>query len=287
MVLFLYVMLLKKILYLFLKTNLYTACCAVALCMATEYLIKRDLPFLFNSLHLFLFGSSILVYNTPNFYRLNSESRRFKFLFHYDYKYFRILFVLLGILFIIISLYDLPIEIVFLSIFLAFFAFAYFLPFLPFNAKKRLRDYGWLKILILSIVWTIATSVLPIIYLHAKINNYIFEIFGRFLLIFVLCIIYDIRDIDIDCKTNIKTLPNLIGLKRSYFLIYFSLIAFLCASILQYNRFHIIERFFSALITIIIIRLVTLFLKKYPSEIAYLLLADGVMLIYSIVVFVI
>ncbi len=280
-------MLLKKIFYFFLKTNLYTACCAVALCMATEYLINRDIPFIYNPLHLLLFGATILVYNTPNFYRLNSQSKKYKFLFHNDYIYFRIIFVSIGVLFIIISMFFLPIQIAFLSMLLAFFAFAYFLPFLPFNTKKRLRDYGWLKILILSFVWTFATTVLPIIYLHAQIINYIFDIFGRFLLIFVLCILYDIRDITIDSKTNIKTLPTLIGLKKSYVLIYFLLIAFLIASILQYFRFHIIERLFSAFFTIIIIRLVILFLKKYPSEIAYLLLADGVMLIYSLAVFVI
>src|ERR1700754_4743318 len=54
---------LKKLLDLILLTSVFTASCATGLCMATEQLVNHKTPYLFNHLHLLVFGCTLLVYN--------------------------------------------------------------------------------------------------------------------------------------------------------------------------------------------------------------------------------
>lgn len=129
-----------------------------------------------------------------------------------------------------------------------------------------------------------ATSVLPILYWDKNISNYPFEILMRLVFIFTLCVIFDIRDMQADEVNNITTLPHKVGIKNSYILINVTLALLIVLSIIQYARYQVFERFVGALITVIITWLVVRYLKQYPSERAYMLLADGVMLVYAILV---
>ncbi len=182
------------------------------------------------------------------------------------------------------SLFRLPREILIVSIILGIFAFMYSWPLLPFKQKKRLREFGWLKIIVLAGVWTIVTSVLPILYAHKQISDYPFEILIRFLFIFTLCIVFDIRDMHADQADNITTLPNIVGMKNSYHLINITLVLFAALSFVQYLRYPITERLIGALLTAVITKIVVDYLKKHPSVKAYLGLADGVMMVYALLV---
>ena len=177
-----------------------------------------------------------------------------------------------------------PLQMIIAGSILGVVTFAYFLPILPFRNKKRLRDFGWLKITVLAGVWTIATSVLPMVYWQKNIDHYPFEILIRLLFIFTLCVIFDIRDMQTDQENNINTLPQKVGIKNSYRLINITLTLFVVLSIMQYYRFHEMERLVSAMLTAIITRIVVTYLQKWPSDRAYLILADGVMLLYAVLV---
>jgi len=175
----------------------------------------------------------------------------------------------------------LPWPLVIGCIILGSFAFAYSFPLLPFKDKKRLRDFGWLKILVLAGVWTISTSVLPILASGGNITEYPFEIMVRFAFIFTLCIVFDIRDMQADLQNNIYTLPHKVGIRNSYRLIKFTLLLFVILSIAQYLHYPFEKRLAGALATAIITWIVVVYLRKHPSERAYLGLADGVMLVYA------
>ncbi len=179
---------------------------------------------------------------------------------------------------------ELSLQLQLSSLGLGIFAFAYFLPVLPFKEKKRLRDFGWLKIIVLAGVWTTATSVLPMLYWHKNIADFPLEILIRLVFIFTLCVIFDIRDIRKDMSSNISTLPGRVGLRNSYLLINFTLLLFVGLSIFQYWRYPSLPRLAGALLTAVLTRVIVSYLRTKPSARAYLILADGAMIIYSLLV---
>ena len=248
--------------------------------MATERLITRVSPSFVNHLHILVFGSTLLVYNTPRVI-LKSAGNRLNMLLYRKWYFF---FFFTGSVLTGWGLYSLSLPVQLSSIGLGIFAFAYFLPLLPFGDKKHLRDFGWVKISVLAGVWTMATSVLPMLYWHKNIGDYPFEILIRLVFIFTLCVIFDIRDMQADEVNNITTLPHKVGIKNSYTLINFSLSILVMLSAIQYIRYQIVERFTGTLITVFVTWLVVRNLQKLPSERAYMLLADGVMLVYAILV---
>ncbi|MFI5196828.1 MAG: hypothetical protein ACHQD8_07040 [Chitinophagales bacterium] len=263
----------------FLYTSLFTACCATGLCMATERLITGVVSPLVSSLHILVFGSTILVYNMPRIAgKPHGRLRTMK------YRKWHFVLFFIGSILTVTALCLMPLQMIISGSVLGVLSLAYFLPILPFKNKKRLRDFGWLKITVLAGVWTIATSVLPILYWQKNIDHYPFEILVRLLFIFTLCVIFDIRDMQTDQKNNINTLPQKVGIKNSYRLINSTLTLFVVLSIIQYFRFHEMERLVSALLTAVITRVVITYLQKRPSDRAYLVLADGVMLLYAVLV---
>ena len=222
--------------------------------MATEQFILIPGPVLLTPLHILIFGSTLLVYNAPRtlrrpFAHENNDRGKFR-----NPRTWYFTFFFLGL---IITLYALPalsLHMLIACAVLGTLAFAYSLPILPLKNKKRLRDFGWLKILTLASVWTIATSVLPIVYHGKMILAYPFEILLRLVFIFTLCIIFDIRDMQTDLRQNL------------------------------YIRYPMASRLISAIITAIITRIVVGYLRKHPTDRAYMGLADGMMLLYSILV---
>jgi 4-hydroxybenzoate polyprenyltransferase len=267
---------------LFLYTSLFTACCAMGLCMATEKLVTMSSPPLFSHLHALVFGSTLLVYNVQRVFPKGSAvADKKKANPYYSWHFF---FFSSGILMTAYGLFWLSWQMIAGCLILGAFTFAYSWPLLPFINKKRLRDFGWLKILVLACVWTIATSVLPILSDGKNIRDYPFEIMVRLAFIFTLCIVFDIRDMRADLQNNIHTLPYTVGIRNSYRLINVTLLLFALLSIAQYIHYPLNERLAGALATAIITWIVVLYLRKHPSERAYLGLADGVMLVYALLI---
>jgi len=272
------VKIIARITDLVLYTSLFTACCALGLCMATEKLVTMSAPALFTHLHVLVFGSTLFVYNTPRVFRKNAKKNGRPYFFWY------LLFFAVGLVMAGYGLVWLSWQMLLGCIVLGTFTFAYSWPLLPFKNKKRLRDFGWLKIFVLASVWTVSTSVLPILIAGKNIIDYPFEIMVRFAFIFTLCVVFDIRDMQADLKNNIYTLPHKVGLRNSYRLIQLNLLLFAFLSIIQYLHYPLEKRLAGALATAIITWLVVLYLRKHPSERAYLGLADGVMLVYTVLV---
>ncbi|MEI8279065.1 MAG: hypothetical protein WCG87_04825 [Bacteroidota bacterium] len=169
-------------------------------------------------------------------------------------------------------------------IILGFLSFAYSLPLLPFKNKRRIREFGWVKILVLASVWTIVTSVLPMLFWAKELSNYPFEILIRFVFMFILCVAFDIRDMQTDMDSDIYTLPNLIGECNSYRLMNSMLLLFVLLSIIQYTRYPSVSRLDAQIFTSAGTYWAIRYTRKYPSDRAYLALVDGMMLVYAILI---
>ncbi len=253
--------------------------------MATERLVNNETPALFNALHLFVLGCTLLVYNIHSIAKIirsrsNGQTANVRFP---QAVYFVV--GAAGLCMALTGFKVLSWSMIGGCLLLGILSFAYSLPILPFKSRKRLREYGWLKIAALASVWTVVTSILPVLYWHHSIAKFPYEVLLRFAFIFTLCIIFDLRDVRKDAAENIQTLPNTIGLKNSYRLIDVSIIVFMVMSLLQYVRYPVWERLAGSFITAVLTHFVAIYLRKHPTERRYALLGDGLMLVYTGLVF--
>ena len=89
----------------------------------------------------------------------------------------------------------------------------YTLPFFP--NRKNARNWAGIKIYIVALCWVGVTLFLPIINAEIPLTNYVFLVaIQRFILIFVLILIFEIIDLKLD-DPHLKTVPQQIGVKRT------------------------------------------------------------------------
>lgn len=278
---------LKKSLTAFINWILYTsvfaALCALGLCMATERLILQIIPPLFTPLHIFISGSCLVIYNIHYVIKKSSVTISDRYRWTQHHRYWHWISLITGLLLCNAFWWMFSIKIFLCCVVLAILSFAYSLPLLPLGEKKKLRDFGWIKIAVLSGVWTIVTSVLPILYWDKQLTAFPYEILLRFVLLFILCLAFDIRDMQTDLKAHIYTLPNRIGERNTYRLIDAMILLFILLGVIQYLRYPSLLRLTGDLLTALLSRLAITYTKNHPSDKAYLGLVDGIMLIYAVI----
>lgn len=87
--------------------------------------------------------------------------------------------------------------------------FLYALPVLPHS--KQLRSWGGLKIFVVALVWSVATVILPALnYGQMSWWDVSIESIRRFLLVFILMVPFEIRDLVYD-SPEMKTIPQRVG----------------------------------------------------------------------------
>ena len=96
---------------------------------------------------------------------------------------------------------------------LIFLTGLYALPVLP--KAKNLRSWGGLKIFVVALVWAGTTVLLPVLANNQPVLwNVGVETFQRLIVIFILLIPFEIRDLAYD-KAELKTLPQRYGVART------------------------------------------------------------------------
>src|SRR5690606_2673633 len=150
--------------------------------------------------------------------------------------------------------------------------------------KKRLKDWGLLKLFLLALVWTCVTVLMPVIYWEKQLHAYEAEFLLRFIFMLPLCIGFDIRDMETDKTHQIYTLPNAIGLKSSRRLTDLFLLIFCLVAYWQYTRYPFPDRLISAFVIALLTKLVLQLSKKVNTDFFYLLFVDGMMLAYAMVI---
>lgn len=252
--------------------------------MSTERLLLNEVPPIYSGLHLLVFCSTLFVYNVHYLAKKSTPELSDRFGWSQHHRLWHYLLMSIGIVGCGIAAFHLPQNILLMCMVLAVLSFSYSIPLLPFKDKKRLKDFGWIKILVLTAVWTIVTSVLPILYHNRALADYPYEIMIRFVFMFTLCVAFDIRDMQTDMEAGIATLPNIIGIKGSYRVMSVSMILFIVMSIIQYVRYPSVNRLIAEIAVAIATKLAIDYARKHPSDRAYLGLVDGMMLLYAILV---
>ena len=257
-----------------LATSFFTMLCSLSLCLSAERLLVGSRPMPFSALHLIIAGSTLLEYNV---HRLMNR--------HATYPFNKIWIGIMGgigLVMCVFALSGLTVNIIIWLMILGLLSFTYSLPVLPFPTKKRWKDYGVLKIIVLTIVWVISTTVLPMIWWHVSFRTFWPELVLRFLLIFPLCLAFDIRDVHYDAKNNIRTLPARIGVSRSYLVIDLFLAAFVLFGLVQYFFSMDIQHLAAVIITAVAAKMAIQYSKSNAHTNVYIGLIDGAMLLYGI-----
>lgn len=92
------------------------------------------------------------------------------------------------------------------------FTLLYTFPLLPFRHLRRWKNHPISKILVLSLVWTAATTLL--VSEEVLSDAFLPHLFARFLFIFMLCIPFDARDAIFDRQKMQRTLLDWPGISN-------------------------------------------------------------------------
>lgn len=276
-------MVIKRIVEFTLFSSIFIAACAVALSIETNLLLH--LPLNNISFYLFVFGATIVQYNLHYFFKKTAVINSHRLSWSLKNKNIHIVLLAVGCILIMVSLFSFKLRHFYILSILGAIAFLYSFPALPFKNRKRIKDYGFLKILTLALLWTLVTVWFPVSDMSVGETLYFFIFIKRFLFMFVLCLLFDIRDIDIDRTENIRTLPVLTGKRKSYNIAGLGLSLFFIFSVIQYFFFPdmaiLIAMSLSALATFFLMQLS----KKIHSDVFYLAGIDGMMFLQAVLVY--
>lgn len=277
----------QTFLQILLHNNLILSLAAASLCLVTQ--VQTGMNPRFHVFHLLIFSATMCEYNLHRFlkfYELPKPDQLKK------YKWLSAnLMLVWGIA--ITAVFILAISFFFMSpgtklVLIASFLLTmlYSFPLKGQAGKLSLRRVPYLKTFVVAIVWTTITVLIPAMELSGKLTfdafSWIFA--GRFLLIFALALLFDIRDIESDTGSGLMTIPVALGQKRTQYLVTGLLILVVMIALglaVEYGNYY--NLFASLLISVILIFFVYCRQCK-ASPYYYTIFLDGSMVLYSILV---
>ena len=153
---------------------------------------------------------------------------------------------------------------------------------MPLVFRKRLRDIGVSKIILISLVW----ATLPIVNIldSPDIKLIALVFIEHFFFIFALTLPFDVRDQELDDKAQVSNLANTLGLKRLKTLLVLCLtLAALSAFLLYYFDFYNLGLLILVSIMLVAQLMSTRDLNTKKSELYYLFYLDSFILIKGLI----
>lgn len=214
-------MIIKKTLDFLINTNIFVALCALSLSLSSEIL----LGFSDNQINQFVFFSTLFSYNFQKIIKKRAN--------HQNQIWIERNRILVYIIMIISLIFG---SMIFLDLQKNTKIWIIILSILSILYPFGLRKIPICKIFVISFSWTIGTLFLTICE-----NNYVLDqdvcinLATRFLFVFSITIPFDIRDLKHDNR-RLKTIPILLGVKKSKYLAMFSLFLFAFINILLFSE---------------------------------------------------
>lgn len=234
----------KKFFHFLIDTNIYISIAAVFLTIATQIQLGLNPqwhPYLFIIFFATLFEYNLhrLITVITNKEALDSDKHNWV-KENLGWFYFLVFMSVIGfIIAILLAKHEVLIALTPIAI----ITIAYSLPI--FKNKKtilRLREIPLIKIFLISIVWSSATILLPIIQSDIRFNtsDILIMLIERFFFILAITIPFDIRDIEADKEVGLKTIPLMVGKKTALHISYAALFVFMIIAIWHYRDFKFI-----------------------------------------------
>lgn len=254
--------------------NVFVAICASAQVFVTYMLFGLPVTFNNNAFLLFVFLSTYLQYNLQRGYfiqKVNLYTESTEWIKKHQQKiFYSTVAGLIGVLFLCNNLSNLSIGIM---VGAELISTAYYLP--PFN----LRKYGYIKPLVISSIWVVSCSAVPLIENQLLSAQTGWFLVSQFFFTSVLSILFDVKDTTDDFLSGISTYSNTIGERGARVLCVLLIIAaFACFMLTKYSTPALIAE--SLLLAI---ALVTVFLTHEKKHRFYFYLwVDGLLLLQAV-----
>ncbi|MDO3626933.1 hypothetical protein [Mucilaginibacter sp. BT774] len=277
--------LLQPVIDFVLFSNVFMSLCAVAQGLLTFHLI--DSKPLYSVLGL-LFTSTLGIYNfcilisKPK----NPEASPYRRI-RWFFSHYRLMVTLtiVSMLSLIPLFFLISTGSKILLIFLAVLSFGYGLPLFSIGEQKfSLRNIPGLKLVMITLVWTMSCVLLPILEAQAgqlatiSMRDTTILIAKRFLFIAALAIPFDIRDLFEDKQLGLKTIPVAWGEKNAYLFCQVLLIGYLVLLFLFRNMGFTTD--FWALTLSVVLTGWLIFKSKWEkNEYYYFFYMDGVLIL--------
>ncbi|UII74896.1 hypothetical protein LV716_11570 [Flagellimonas sp. HMM57] len=250
--------LLKNFFNFYLDASIHVALAVVSLAGVTNQMLNIS-----SNLYLsgFIFCGTIVCYN---FVKYGVEAEKYLIVSNVYQKNIQIL-SFLSFLLAFYFLLHLKKEIWIATTVLGFISTLYAVPLLP-NAKN-LRSLGGFKIYIVASVWAGFTVLLPALDAKLTLTDDIWlYLVQRFVLVLILILPFEIRDMDWDNK-SLRTLPQVLGVAKTKALGILLIFGFFAMSFLKddLTKKEVVS---SLLVTIILIGIFTLKDKMKPNYFA-------------------
>ncbi|MFK8061410.1 MAG: hypothetical protein AB8B78_15155 [Polaribacter sp.] len=111
-------------------------------------------------------------------------------------------------------LYQISLKTIYFTIPFCLLTILYAVPFLS-GFHKTLREVSYLKIIVVAIVWAGFTVLIPMVDKNKEISlNLVLMLLQRFLIVIVLILPFDIRDVKYDA-ISLQTIPKKIGVEKT------------------------------------------------------------------------
>ena len=283
----------------FIYSNLFIACCALAL--TYESFLLLHLPHSLNWYPLLVFLCTIFIYCLHYFVKLKKNKTDDRSLWCRQNKTLLLWLIILsfvliagGVIYHFKSIFGLPGHFNYANLIwfvvIPLLALGYSYPFIPWN-KKSLRQIGWLKMALLSFIWSFTTVALPVLMMQKQVDLYskksfvIVVFIHRFVFIAALSFLFNIRDREEDSRENINTIAVILGQTKSlnygkWFMT--SLNIFATYLLLRYFHLQNIIYYVAAFIPVVL--LFFLFHRFSPQKniAMFILKNDGLMIIKAL-----
>jgi len=157
--------------------------------------------------------------------------------------------------------------------------------------KFNLRSIGWLKPFIIGFTWAGLVTIYPVLFYNVTHGqDYAFVLIGfllflkNLMFIAMLCILFDIKDLDADYLSRLRTFVVNVGLRKTLFFIVVPLTLIGLGTFIFYARTHDFSsmKLFLNTIPFILLILTAWSLRKTRSLLYYLIIVDGLMLLKAI-----
>lgn len=280
----------RQIINTFVYGSIWVALCATALAWLTLFedgivVGVEDALLAEWKVLVFVFCSTLIIYNLnmasglAALRKQGTESVRHHWCL--DNERILQLFVGLGVLGSGISFLLMSKEVWMLLAPFAFLSLAYVLPIIGRKGTKtKLREFGLNKIFSIAVVWAVVTVFIPLVNANGLIVLYYADYWmmalERALFIFAITLPFDVRDIKNDRKINVKTIPILIGVKKTV-----GLAATLLLIYIGLNWFRGSQMMIGHLIGAVLTAILVLRTNENRTDMFYSFTLEGTMMILA------
>jgi 4-hydroxybenzoate polyprenyltransferase len=280
---------LQQIFDFFLFSNVFIALCAVAQGLVTFYLMGvKPVP----RIAWLLFTATLLVYNfgllsarpaNP----LQSPSKRMNWFF--AHHRLMVTITIVSFLSLAVLFFQLSAQLETLLIVLCVISLTYSLPLFTLKGiKSGIRNIPGLKQFLISLIWAVSSVLIPVFearqlgLTHLSFQDAFLLFAERFLFYGALTIPFDIRDLDEDIKTGVKTIPVIWGEKNAYILCG-TLLAAYFLSVLLCSNYGFTCNFWALTFTAFAAGWIIFKWKLKKNEYYYFFCVDGILIVQYLV----